>query len=927
MDINRIYNRIQRNNKSNDKIKHNNSLLIRNKNFEELTEEELSKLTKEQRQKYYENYLSLNNLPISQSSVSSSGSRRTTTQTQTLIDANRFYSYAVEEILDLEPVSRFETVTHSSLVSFETPYHGFKYYNFYTPYPREFDENPHLVASNDMQEWTAPAGITNPVIPPPDPSPSNPDAPNEYNSDTHLVYDPENDKFIGVWFESDFTTRVAMYVEITWNGTQFDVGSPSVFFTTKEGDASPSLVLRNDMWEMTYVHVNSDPDPDLYTFRYREAESISGLQSAEEIICDIGDVPSGKHIWHAFVFYDEILENYIGLFNYTNDGVPPNNGGVLRFATSLDSQTWVPMDENSTFEQLINLYRSSVIRTTYSAENGLVYEGILNPQWDARKIQVHLIEEPSNQRVGAFDNVSNISGQFELSHFRHKEWTNQPTGRIGLESYGNIIGTGNGLTTSVGNGALGETNIAVQTLRITDGNGQILLDNGDGLLVGDGTASIDYETGTVSNMVWDTAPPNASPITADFVHTFREVFPTDDGDLQLFDGTSIETWASGTNMRLLRLYNSVLDGNYARFYTPPLLVKNPWEGNTKWGWQFDSTEENYGVTFDGLDIAQVTLSGKLVDGRTLGILNNADYFAPTVGANSYNLAVQSSGTIAGPHLNRPAAYTGRFGDGFVRRNKEELASGSIGTITSNQKAMIGASQPSGQSIQQFFEGTLCAMTLFGSNPSTEDMELVEDQYISDYPYINSSGKLIDGFTAPNGTNIRDHVPDISPTGNPTYSANDGNTEISNNGAVRTSSGTGIVFIDVGWDEGYTEAIITSGASTKFDGVIWAYEDENNYIYTRLLNNNAFQTIEILGGTLSLIAGLDGSLNPVAGDTHKLGIWKQKKPDGTLIIRIYVDDILRRTRDYTESTFFDTTNVGFLFANQNTVFEHFYAEPL
>ncbi len=58
-----------------------------------------------------------------------------------------------------------DQVTHPSLVSFATPWHGYLHYMSYTPYPyaNPHEENPSIAASNDLIHWEKPDGLINPI--------------------------------------------------------------------------------------------------------------------------------------------------------------------------------------------------------------------------------------------------------------------------------------------------------------------------------------------------------------------------------------------------------------------------------------------------------------------------------------------------------------------------------------------------------------------------------------------------------------------------------------------------------------------------------------------------------------------------------------------------------------------------------------------
>lgn len=74
-------------------------------------------------------------------------------------------------------------VIHPSVHDFGTEWNGYRWWMANTPYPVEGDENPWIYASNDMETWVIPDGLTNPI----DPWPGI----GKYNSDTELVVDDE----------------------------------------------------------------------------------------------------------------------------------------------------------------------------------------------------------------------------------------------------------------------------------------------------------------------------------------------------------------------------------------------------------------------------------------------------------------------------------------------------------------------------------------------------------------------------------------------------------------------------------------------------------------------------------------------------------------------------------------------------------------
>ena len=76
-----------------------------------------------------------------------------------------------------------------------------------------------------------------------------------------------------------------------------------------------------------------------------------------------------------------------------------------------------------------------------------------------------------------------------------------------------LLANGNGSSHTLGSGNLGHTGIVPGTLSITT-DAQTLTDNGDNTLSGDGTGTINYNTGDIT-LNWTSAPINGHPINAD----------------------------------------------------------------------------------------------------------------------------------------------------------------------------------------------------------------------------------------------------------------------------------------------------------------------------------------------------------------------------------------------------------------------------
>jgi len=85
---------------------------------------------------------------------------------------------------------------HTSVVKFDTAWHGYLYWMVGTPYPasKETLENPSILASNDGETWVVPGGLTNPLDEPPV---------GGHLADPNLVYNPDTDELYCYYLKMD----------------------------------------------------------------------------------------------------------------------------------------------------------------------------------------------------------------------------------------------------------------------------------------------------------------------------------------------------------------------------------------------------------------------------------------------------------------------------------------------------------------------------------------------------------------------------------------------------------------------------------------------------------------------------------------------------------------------------------------------------
>lgn len=217
--------------------------------------------------------------------------------------------------------------THPSVVFFQEPWRGWRYWMAHTPFPfgSGDEENPHIVVSQDGITWVEPEGIVNPIFPQPA---------RGFYSDVDLVYHPGEDRLYLFW----------RYVEASWTVENILVSTSDdgVNWTPKREtlvDAkwmlSPSLVYDGETWHMWYAGAADIKKPvqdQAVTVKYRSSQSPYGPWS-EPVDTNM----SGKFlrnndvgVWHLDVNkYDGIY--YMLIMSDNSD---------LYLATSADGLQW-----------------------------------------------------------------------------------------------------------------------------------------------------------------------------------------------------------------------------------------------------------------------------------------------------------------------------------------------------------------------------------------------------------------------------------------------------------------------------------------------------------------------------------------------------------------------------------------------------------
>lgn len=147
---------------------------------------------------------------------------------------------------------------HPSVVKFDTYWNGYKYWIAFTPYPNSdaTKENPVINVSNNLTEWQVPNGLKNPLDVP------NPSDAHHYNSDTHMIYNPDEDRLELFWRyvcdDGGKIGSVTIFRSVSYDGVNWEPKTTFLFLDDrrKYDYVSPSIILENGVYRMWYVDVD-----------------------------------------------------------------------------------------------------------------------------------------------------------------------------------------------------------------------------------------------------------------------------------------------------------------------------------------------------------------------------------------------------------------------------------------------------------------------------------------------------------------------------------------------------------------------------------------------------------------------------------------------------------------------------------------------
>lgn len=225
-----------------------------------------------------------------------------------------------------------DQVTHPSVVSFDLPWNGYRYWMAYTPYPfsNGEEENPCIAVSNDLFYWDTPSGMVNPVA-------DNEETGCDELKDAHIVYRNDLDR-IEIWYLGRLTEKLGgddssllLFRKYSYDGvnwSDYEVMSRTEYL-------SPSIIWKDNkyyFWGIGYAGYNNAGK-----FAYLNSED--GKAWINQRDCSIDGKNDNLPVWHGSVSYSDGDYYFVYVENSSNsqniycctskDGVCFENNNVV----------------------------------------------------------------------------------------------------------------------------------------------------------------------------------------------------------------------------------------------------------------------------------------------------------------------------------------------------------------------------------------------------------------------------------------------------------------------------------------------------------------------------------------------------------------------------------------------------------------------
>ena len=256
----------------------------------------------------------------------------------------------------MNPYGNFQNI-HPKVLYFPNGWNGYKYWMAYTPYPggNTTQENPCLAASNNGLDWGVPTGGTNQVL-----EDWN-GISNDYNNDTHLVYNSSTNK-LEIWYRTALGSQSKIQLKriLTSDGITFESVEILREGTLNSGDyISPAVIFEDNEYKMLSVSlINS-------RWRISYSESLDGYTWTNEQQVNVEGIDNSWWLWHIdFISSDLGYEMVIQGFRTGQS----SNTSDLYYSVSTDLLNWsqpkLILKKSTELRAFDNagIYRSSILK-------------------------------------------------------------------------------------------------------------------------------------------------------------------------------------------------------------------------------------------------------------------------------------------------------------------------------------------------------------------------------------------------------------------------------------------------------------------------------------------------------------------------------------------------------------------------------------
>ena len=324
-------------------------------------------------------------------------------------------------------VENDNSVVHPSVLYFENPWNGYKYWMAFTPYTNTDPkyENPSIAASNDGINWSIPYGVSNPIAKQPE---------NGFNSDVHIFMDKNNEKMYCIWREVTADNKILIMSSvdgISWSQEK------TIIECEKNDCASPCVIYDNGKYIMFGVDLFQSRTDGIQMY---ESDDPEGEWTYVKDI-KIPGISSDKQLWHFELrkYYDEYFMVYtVAPLGYYG------GCGQLYLAKSKDLVNWEitdkPIIQPGTWDNAF--YKSSFIIREKDGQTFLDlwygttdYEDEQNSRWDVgfTSTQLSVDNRENDNTILAYDNFNRSNNESSLGITdTGQEWNNL-LGQLGIK--------------------------------------------------------------------------------------------------------------------------------------------------------------------------------------------------------------------------------------------------------------------------------------------------------------------------------------------------------------------------------------------------------------------------------------------------------------------------------------------------------------